>query len=148
MIRALPEAIMTIMRYAMRSAALLIALCAVLNIQAGERKHAKAVRVLSVTASGPVVTLQLADGRTVQAAESSVRIRNASDRDKEDRAGARQSVDQLRQMTSGARGMTAVARVAYRADGTVKKVKITTFASEAETVAFLNRKPVESKPAQ
>lgn len=135
-------------RYTVRSAVILIAFSAVLDLNAGAGQEARPVRVLSVTTNGPIVVLRLADGRTVEVAESDVRIRNRSRKSEARDQKLRYSVDDLRQVASGANGMTAVARVVQRADGRVRKVKIIMFASEAETVAFLNRKPVESKPAQ
>jgi hypothetical protein len=91
-------------------------------------------RVASVSKNGSMVKLELEDGSTLDVAATQLRIVSTSPMARRPDV----SPADLSSM-SGAGSLQAAACVRYRADGTVVRVRVRVFASDAETRAFLQK---------
>lgn len=89
------------------------------------------MKVVSMVENGPVVTLRFEDGSTADIAKSTLRIR-----DEAQKRGTARSIEQLSRTSN----LPAIATIAYRPDGTVKKARLRVFANEAAMNAFTTQR--------
>ena len=98
--------------------------------------HPVPTRIVSVSQSGSNVQMKLDDGRSIEVPESAVRIVQREEIKAEGssaQAPARMSVSSLRSGSA-----PAVATVIYAKDGSVRRVRVQVFRSDAAANAFVS----------
>ena len=129
------------------------ALCATTVIAAPRDQQLEAPqRLVSIAEQGGVVTLRLANGRSVDVPASAVMVREerASGATRQSNRSANAMPDTATSRKQGLRGtnlseiaslsrgaVPAAVKIRYAPDGTVRRAKITVFESEAAADAFI-----------
>jgi hypothetical protein len=100
-------------------------------------------RLIAVSENGPIVTLRLENGASVDVARSKVKVKE-EERSAQTRAARKAqkkrvaSVARLSEMSAAnPAGLPALVTLSYKRDGSVKKARVRLFASEAAMRTYL-----------